>query len=162
MLEDFPPSHMKVPPDHYKGPHTTSKGHAPFWFQLLPWENVNKPMNVNSAIIVIIDYSWAGLAQFTIQGFSTLKWYTCSNLCVLALQYEGIGCTKTSAYAVLLLWTVAWYSEWTLVPSSQPPPGSSMLSQQTVQSIAQRIAGWWQWSCHHSVSAGWRESVNQD
>ena len=32
FLEDFfkvPPSQMKVPPDHYKGPQATSKGHAP-------------------------------------------------------------------------------------------------------------------------------------
>ena len=32
LLEDFfkvPPSHMKVLPDHYKGPQATSKGHVP-------------------------------------------------------------------------------------------------------------------------------------
>ena len=43
---------MKLPPDHYKGPHATSKGHAPLLIPVPPWEIVNKPMNMDSAIMV--------------------------------------------------------------------------------------------------------------
>ena len=47
-----PPSHLKVQPDHYKGPQAISKGHAPLLLPLLPWESVNRPMNFNHTIMV--------------------------------------------------------------------------------------------------------------
>ena len=47
MLEDFfkvLPSHMKVPPDHYKGPQATSKGHTPW---LIPVAAMRKCKQTN-------------------------------------------------------------------------------------------------------------------
>ena len=55
MLEDFfkvPPSHMKVTPDHYKGPQAASKEHTPLLTPVAAMGNVNKPMNFNRAIMV--------------------------------------------------------------------------------------------------------------
>ena len=61
---------MKLPPDHYKGPHATSKGHAPLLIPVPPWEIVNKPMNMDSAIMLpdslVIHESKS--AQLVVQG----------------------------------------------------------------------------------------------
>ena len=50
---------MKMPPDHHKAPHVTTKGHTPHQRDIPPLlipvatiGNVNKPMNFNSAIMV--------------------------------------------------------------------------------------------------------------
>ena len=64
---------MKVPSDHYKGPNVTSKGHTPLLIPVPPWENVNKTMNLKSAIMV----TWfikLKLARFEIQGCPTVIW----------------------------------------------------------------------------------------
>ena len=64
---------MKMPSDHYKGPNATSKGHTPLLILVPPWENVNKPMNLKSAIMV----TWfikLKLARFEIQGCPTVIW----------------------------------------------------------------------------------------
>ena len=56
LLSEFlvPPSHMKVPPGHYNGSHTTSKGQAPLVYSgCLHYKNINKPMNLNSTIMVM-------------------------------------------------------------------------------------------------------------
>ena len=79
MFEDFfkvLPSHMKVPPGHYKGVHTSSKGQPPCWFQLLPWENLNKPMNINCTIIatcLLIIMSRIDQLDWWFKVFSTLS-----------------------------------------------------------------------------------------
>ena len=71
MLEDFFKvllGHMKVPPDHYKGPQATSKGHTH-----LPVAAMGKCKQANEFHYghQIVNYSSAESAQFTIQGSPT-------------------------------------------------------------------------------------------
>ena len=67
---------MKVPPDHYKGLQATSKEHAPV---LIPVAAVGRCKQANEFQSChlwspyLIHYSWVKLAQFAIQGCSTLK-----------------------------------------------------------------------------------------
>ena len=74
MLLDFfkvPPSHMKVPPDHYEGPQATSKGHGPLLILVATmgkWISITPLWSPD-----LINYSWAELSRFVIQGSPTLK-----------------------------------------------------------------------------------------
>ena len=59
-MEDFVKvlrSHMKVPPDHYKGPLATSKGHAALF---IPVAATGKCKQVNRAIMVTLFMSGIG------------------------------------------------------------------------------------------------------
>ena len=63
------PSHMKVPPDHCKGPQATSKGHAPL---LIPVSTMGECKQANEFQSrhyghTTIYYSWAESSRFAIQ-----------------------------------------------------------------------------------------------
>ena len=74
---------MKVPPDHYKGVHTTSKGPPPCCCH--HGENVNKPVNFNSAIMVTQSLIIHDLNQPDSHfGCPTLNTYTLEEWMIIA------------------------------------------------------------------------------
>ena len=66
---------MEVPPDHYKGPQATSKGHGPLLISVAAMGKCKQANEFQSHHYghPIINYSWAESARFAIQGSPTLN-----------------------------------------------------------------------------------------
>ena len=96
MLEEFfkvLPSHIKIPPDHYKAPQVTSKGHTPLLIPIAAMRKC-KPLNFDNAIMVtrlliIHDCNWPDL-RFKVYNNCCSIWY--------GLVGKANGRTKTTVF----------------------------------------------------------------
>ena len=99
MFEDFfkvPPSHMKVPPDHYtKGRRPHQRDTHPCWFRLPPWESVSKPMNFSVLYAETVNSTgsvWFVGSSYVLWNFIAACW-----ICQIWIVFYVESCGVSSA-----------------------------------------------------------------